>query len=172
MEMNTILRKLEGGDRRSIGKADEVVEEVLSTPSIFHDVMEGLTVKDPVIRMRSADVVEKVSAKHPEILKPFKKKILTIAEESHQQEVRWHVARIIPRLMLSPQERCNVVEILFRYLSDKSKIVKTFAMQALADLSLGDVELQHRVIGIIEDMVETESPAVQSRGRKLLKKLK
>jgi hypothetical protein len=33
--MNYILKKLEGGDRRSSGRADKVVAEVLNDPSLF-----------------------------------------------------------------------------------------------------------------------------------------
>ena len=64
----SVLRTLSGGDRRSIGKADRVVEQVLKTPALLGDVVRGFSHDDPVIRMRSADVAEKVSAVHPEWL--------------------------------------------------------------------------------------------------------
>jgi len=33
--MNDVLKKLEGGDRRSIGRANKVVADVLNDPSLF-----------------------------------------------------------------------------------------------------------------------------------------
>lgn len=70
--MHEILAKLKGGDLRSIGGADEVVRDILKNPKLFGEVFEGMLSDDPLIRMRSADALEKVSSKHPEYLQPFK----------------------------------------------------------------------------------------------------
>jgi hypothetical protein len=63
------------------------------------------------------------------------------------------------------------VDILLGYLEDKSKIVKTFSMQALADLAETDLELRRQVIPLLAGLVESGSPAMKSRDRKLLRKL-
>jgi hypothetical protein len=62
-------------------------------------------------------------------------------------------------------------EIFFEYLNDKSKIVVTFAMQALADLAIKKPDITARVIRVIEKLIQTGSPAIQSRGKKLLPKM-
>lgn len=56
--MSKILQKLKSGDLRSIGKADEVVQDILKNPRIFGDVFEGMLKDDPRVRMRSADALE------------------------------------------------------------------------------------------------------------------
>ncbi len=66
--MPPILGKLRGGDRRSIGKSNEVVATVLKEPGLFDALFSGLFADDPLIRMRSADAAEKVTAVHPEYL--------------------------------------------------------------------------------------------------------
>jgi hypothetical protein len=88
-----------------------------------------------------------------------------------QQEVRWHVAQMLPRLGLSEAEQAQAVEILLDYLNDKSKIVKTFAMQALADLAEREAKLRPQVSKLLAKLTETGSPAMKSRGRKLLDRL-
>jgi hypothetical protein len=170
--MGDVLKKLEGGDRRSIGRVDEVVAEVLNDPSLFEVVFHAMPGDDPIIRMRSADAVEKITAKHPEYLQPYKKKLIQQVAKVDQQEVRWHVAQMFPRLELSKEEQAVVVEILLDYLNDKSKIVKTFSMQALADFAERDASLRPKVIQLLEELTTTGSPAMKSRGRKLLEKLK
>ncbi len=55
--MSDLLGKLQGGDRRSIGRADEVVADVLNDPALFDDLFQGMLHDDPVVRMRSADAV-------------------------------------------------------------------------------------------------------------------
>jgi predicted ATP-dependent protease len=61
---------------------------------------------------------------------------------------------------------------LLTFLDDKSRIVKTFSMQALADLAQEDEVLRREANKIITDLVESGSPAMKSRGKKLLKQLK
>ncbi len=166
-----ILKKLSGGDRRSIGRVGEVVADVLDDPTLFETVFYGMLDDDPVIRMRSADAIEKITAKRLEYLQPYKTKLIQQVARIEQQEVRWHFAQMIPRLELSEDEQAVVVEILLGYLSDKSKIVKTFSMQALANLAEQDAGLRSQVIPLLEELTRTGSPAMKSRGRKLLGKL-
>lgn len=65
MTMPLILRKLKGGDRRSIGRSSEVVADVLADPRLFGALFVGLSVADPVARARAADAVENISTVHP-----------------------------------------------------------------------------------------------------------
>jgi hypothetical protein len=170
--MNPILAKLTGGNRRSIGKANEVVSEVLSEPSLFDFLFDGLLDDDPIIRMRSADAIEKITADHNEYLQPYKKILIGRVAMSSQKELRWHVAQMIPRLNLTKGERARVVKMLMDYLTDQSHIVKTFAMQALADIATRDDSFRTQIIPVLVRLTRTGSPAMKSRGRKLLVKLR
>ncbi len=128
---------------------------------------------NPLIRMRAADAVEKITAQHPEYLHPYKAQLGDEVAAIEQQEVRWHVAQMLPRLDLSAAGAASALSnILVGYLDDKSRIVKTFSMQALADLAVHDEALTACVIPILDEQVRVGSPAMQSRGRKLLAKLR
>lgn len=169
--MNEILDKLAGGDRRSVGRVSEVVADVLDDPSLFEAVFMGMEDDDPVIRMRCADAVEKITRHHPEYLAPYRTTLLEKVAVIQQQEVRWHVAQMIPRLSLSQQEINRATKILMSYLHDQSKIVKTESMQALADLTEQAPSLRPQVITLLQELTRTGSPAMKSRGRKLLARL-
>lgn len=170
--MNAVLQKLTGGDRRSIGRSDEVVAEVLAEPSLFGPLFEGLLQPDPLIRMRSADAIEKITRQQPTYLQPYKTKLIQQVSQIEQQEVCWHVAQLFSRLELTSEDRQAVWQILSTYLTHQSKIVKTFAMQALAELAVQDASLRPGIIDQLETLTTTGSPAMQSRGRKLLLRLK
>jgi hypothetical protein len=170
--MHPILEKLKGGDRRSIGRANEVVRQVLRSPALLGELFRGMRSGDPLVRMRAADAAEKVTARRPDLLQRYKRSLLNTIANIDQQEVRWHVAQMIPRLNLTPTERVRAVGILFAYLSLKSKIVRTFALQALVSLSYNDSDLRRRVIKILRDVIETGTPALKARGRKLLEQLR
>jgi hypothetical protein len=78
---------------------------------------------------------EKVSRKHRELLQPYKKELLGLMAEAKEQELRWHLAVMVPRLLLNARERQLASSWLNSYREDRSSIVKTFALQGLADLT-------------------------------------
>jgi hypothetical protein len=166
--MHRLLKKLSGGDRRSVGRSNEVVTHVLASPANFRHLVKGLAADDPLLRMRTADAIEKITSHRPELLRPHKGKLLAIAGSTTQQEIRWHAALIIPRLELTPKERAAALDILFDYLRDKSSIVKTFAMQAIWDLSSADAKLKPQIIPLIEELTQVGTAAMRARGRKIL----
>jgi HEAT repeat protein len=163
-----LLRLLAGGDRRSTGRSAEVVAAVIANPGLFPDLFAGLSDGDRVVRMRAADAVEKVTREKSELLQPWKKQLLREIAALDDKEMRWHVAQMIPRLALSPHEQSAAVRTLVGYLSDGSSIVRTCSMQALADLADAHPRLRRQVDPLIEQLTRSGSPAMRSRGRKLL----
>lgn len=166
--MQTILRKLEGGDRRSIGRSNEVVAEVLKKPELFDELASGIALCDPLVRMRCADAIEKVTTLHPEYLRPYKRTLIEDWSRIAQKEVRWHVAALLSRLPLSAREQRRVIDILLSYTNDRSSIVKTMAMQSLADIAMRNEKWRPLIRRHVEELSITGTPAMQARGRHLL----
>src|SRR5205085_1678202 len=150
MPPRSILSLLKGGDRRSIGRADQIAAMVLKNPRLFPGLIFGLWHGDPLIRMRAADATEKITRRCPELLAPHKKELLGLMAEAGEPELRWHLAVLVPRLPLSAKERKIATSLLTNYLQDRSSIVKTFALQGLADLARSDSALRLRVIEILQ----------------------
>lgn len=169
---STLLRQLTEGDRRSVRGVAEVVDQVLSDPRLFPIVFDGISAPDPLIRMRCSDAAEKITASRPEYLAPYKNRLIALAEASEQQEVRWHLAQLLSRVELNRPERRRVVAIMSAYLKDKSRIVRTFSMQTLADIAARDPELRGSIVRRLAGLTRSGSPAMKSRGRKLLERLK
>jgi hypothetical protein len=159
---------LGGGDRRSIGQADRVAAMVGSDRRLFPKLMAGLWSGDRLVRMRTADAAEKVTRKKPEWLAPYRKELLGLLAEVEEQEVRWHLAAMVPRLALSLKEREATIASLRRYLEDRSSIVKAFALQAMADLAKQEPGLQPMVIETLREATRTGTAAMKARSRKLL----
>jgi hypothetical protein len=172
MKGSSFSRALQGGDRRSIGNSNRIAALILRNPGRFPELIECLWNDDSVIRMRAADAAEKASLKKPELLAPFKAELLGLAEETMQAELRWHLALMVPRLPLSRAEHERASSILRRYLTDRSSIVKTSALQGLAELARGDASLQLEMIDLLEKTCCTGTPAMKARSRNLLKKFR
>jgi HEAT repeat protein len=169
MPRNELTNWLEGTDRRSIGRANEVAALVVREPRRFPELIGFLWSDDPVVRMRAADAVEKISSQEPGLLEPFKDALLGLLLEAQQKELRWHLAQMIPRLPLTRNERRRAAEGLQRYLGDNSSIVKTFALQGLTELAQADHSLLPEIREILETAERAGTPAMRARARKLLK---
>lgn len=165
-----VVEKLEGTDRRSIGRADEVAAEIALDQALFDKVFHALLlVDDPVLRMRAADALEKASRRRPERLAPHKEALLGDLAAVEQHEVRWHVAQMLPRLRLDPAGKKRAAAILKGFLHDTSAIVRVNALEALTELARGDEELEPEVLRLLASTLESGAPSEKARARKLLK---
>jgi len=121
--------------------------------------------------MRAADAAEKITVTRPELWNPHKKELLGLLEEAEQIELRWHMALMVPRLELNASERQRAAATLQRYLEDRSAIVKTFALQGLADLAQQHARLREPERRALEEDLRKGTAAMKARARKLLKEL-
>ena len=101
----SILKLLEGEDRRSIGRADRAAAMVAQDAELFPELIAGLWSGDALVRMRAADAAEKATRGNREVLQPYKRELLELMAETGEQELRWHLAAMIPRLRLNARER-------------------------------------------------------------------
>jgi hypothetical protein len=168
MPRKNILLHLKGGDRRTIGRSNQVASMVSKNPRLFSKLIGGLWSKDPLVRMRAADATEKVTRKKRELLWPYKKELLSLMAEAKEQELRWHLAVMVPRLLLNAKERQLAISLLNNYLEDRSSIVKTFALQGLADLAKDDPSIRAKVMEVLRESARTGTPAMKARSRNLL----
>jgi hypothetical protein len=168
MPNKSILHLLQGGDRRTIGRANKVAAIVSKDPGLFRELIAELWSEDPLVRMRAADAAEKVTVDNPKLLRRYKKELLGLMAEAEQQELRWHLSAMVPRLPLNAKERKLAASLLTGYLQDRSSIVKTFALQGLADLALVEPSIRPQVIDILHEATRGGTPAMKARSRRLL----
>jgi len=171
MARRSILTLLEGGDRRTIGRSNEVAAMVSENPRLFPRLIAGMWSEDRLVRMRAADATEKVTRENRELLRPYKKELLGLMAEAQEQELRWHLAVMIPRLPLAARERQLAATLLNRYLEDRSSIVKTLALQGLVDLAQAGPGIRAEVLETLREAARNGTAAMKARSRKLLLRL-
>lgn len=169
--MSGILNKLTGGDRRSVGQAAEVAAEVLADEGLMEELFAGLLFDDVILRSRATHALMRVTMQRPELVQPYKERILEEVAPLDQWEVREQICKILPRLNLSARDIGKVLRIYQDYLEDRHSIVKTCAMQGMVDLTLHDPSLIPDIRFLIENLTMTGTAAMRARGRKLLKVL-
>lgn len=168
MPRENIAAMLQGTDKRSIGRSDEVARLVLKQQHRFPELIKCLWNDNSILRMRAADAAEKVSGQKPRLLDRYKAELLGLLAEAEQIELRWHLAAMVTRLRLTPRERHRAVAALQHYLDDRSSIVKTFTLQALSDLARNDANLRPQVKQLLKESLRSGTPAMKARARKLL----
>lgn len=166
--MHFLLSELTGGDTRSIGMADKVVLLVNQQPELIDLIFQGMNSNDPVLCMRCADVLEKVTRNKPQLLIDYKQNLLEIFFNTTQIQVCWHVTQMLPRLPLSETQIKQVIRQLLVNTNHRSRLVKTMSMQALVDLAFIHPTYKHEIKQHIQELIVIGSPAMKVRGRKLL----
>lgn len=168
-----LINKLRGGDLRSIGRVTEVVALVKDDPTAFDALFAAMFSPEPLVQLRAADAVEKISRMHPHLLQPHKAVLLGELPPGLRQEVYWHIPLLLPRLSLTDDERerawDQIVDIL--HSGSRSRILVVNCLQGLTDLSLQMGWRREEAAAAVREQMENDSPAVQARGRKLLARL-
>lgn len=132
--MNTILRKLTGGDLRSEGRSDEVAAQVVKKPALLPQLADGLASEDRLIRARTCMTMEIISRDQPKLLDPVRSALVDLAIEETVAQARWHLGEIFANTGLPKKEAERVIPALLDYLEDRSKIVRHCAILALGVL--------------------------------------
>jgi hypothetical protein len=158
---------LMGGDRRSIGRANEVSEHVLAHPESLPELLDCLKSEVVLVRMRAGDALEKVSARCAALLLPQAGLLLTLAERVTDQETRWHLAQILPRIDLHCHQRKRAVAMMLDYADDPSRIVRADALTALAAFAETDAALRPLVATLLREAESSTAPAIRARARRL-----
>ena len=165
-----LINKLRGGDLRSIGQVAEVIALAGDDPARFDALFAAMFNDEPVVQMRAADAVEKISQRNPHLLRPHKAALLGELPPGLRQEVYWHIPLMLTRLPLTGAELerawAQTVDIL--HSGSKSRILVVNCLQGLADLSLQSGWRREEVAALIRAEMEVGSPAIRARGRKLL----
>jgi hypothetical protein len=97
--------------------------------------------------------------------------LIGLLAEATENKLRWCLAPVVPRLALTIPECKRVAETLQSYLDDQSSIVKTMALQGLADLTRQDASLLPEVVDLLNIHSRSGVAAMRARGRMLLKRL-
>ncbi len=153
------------------GRAFDVAVMVLEQPRLTRQLIECLWDEDEGVAGRAADALETIAGERPQSLQPWKQALLGLLVESKGIKLRWHLGLIVARLQLTRAECRRVANVLSGWLDDPSSIVKTCAMQGLAELTLQDQSMTEEVLDLLRALTRSGTPAMRARGRTLLKQM-
>jgi hypothetical protein len=117
----------------------------------------------------AARSLRKLAEREPHALIPHAAEVLKLAMAEQDLRVRWNLIQVLGKIPLKPVQRGVAVDWLFERLRDASPFTRTFALQALYDLSCEDESLRGRWKLVAREFAENGTAAMRARARKLLK---
>jgi hypothetical protein len=135
-------------------------------------VCEGLVgllrSRDKAVVERAARTLKKIAERDGSTLFAWRKRLLAEAFRASDVRVQWNLAIVLGKLPLKGRDRALAIDLMFERLRDKSGLNRTFALQALMDMSEQDAALRARVMPVVREFLENGTPAMRARARRLL----
>ena len=122
---------------------------------------------DPVVRMRAAGALAKLSVPRLDGITPHADRILRAAADHDQQGIDWHAAQILPRLAVAEAQRAVAVELCFALLANPSRTVQADALTALVAFTCQVTTLAARVMPALTRALTSPTPSLAARARRL-----
>jgi hypothetical protein len=167
--MNTsFAHLLLGKDLRRLRNASSVIK-IVQNQKEFDELFALLFHHERTLVMRTADAIEKITRRQKQFLKPHKAQLLSLMRGAVNHELQWHIAQLLPRLDLTPEEMKEVWGVLSYWAlnPNESKIVRVNSLQALFDLSLEKKELQSSFNKTLRSLEREPIPSIQARIKKI-----
>ena len=97
MKKEDILKRISGGDLRSIAQVNELVKQVKTAKDV-DTLVEWILSSDRLLALRSMDAIEKITLRKPVYLHKHKQAFLSLIFQPSHNEIRWHLAQLSTRL--------------------------------------------------------------------------
>lgn len=145
----------------------------------FGELMHCYLQNDYRLNQRAAWVVTKVVEKYPFLLENYFGEILEKlnGETAYHQAVKRNVIRLFSMIPIPKKWEGEIYDLCFRTLENNQEPIatKVFSMETCYQISRHYPELRNEVKWAIEENLlkfGDQSPGIQNRGQKLLKKMK
>jgi hypothetical protein len=168
--ISPIQQALTGGDRRSLGRTEEVVVWVLADKERLDDLFQCLFVEDDIVRMRASDGLEKVARQQPDWFVPYRERLLTDVAKIEQPSVQWHLAQILSEIPLTLEQQSRTIQLLkYNLEAYDDWIVVNLTLEALATFARKDADLHREFPKILRRFQNSPKKSIASRISKLLR---
>lgn len=143
--------------------------------ALFKELMKAFFSADRTIVLSASQVMGDLGEKYPELLKPYRSKLIQYLKTNPADAVRRSTMRIFQIVDIPETDEGDLFDLGIGYLKSSNEpiAVKAFSMTVLRRICEKYPELASEVIPQIEILVEENASAgLVNRGEKELKKLR
>jgi hypothetical protein len=170
MKMDYITELMKAHNRHN---AERIAKKIGKDAAEFKKIIELIYKAPPPIPQRASWLLAVINDWHPELLQPYLSKFIDTIEQFKVDGIKRNMMCVLARQTIPEELQGKAVDVCFRLLlsSDETVVVKTEAMQTLANITKGYPELKNELKMAIEDQLPKTTAAFHSRSRQILKKL-
>lgn len=148
---------------------DYIAHSIGDDPELFRNLIDIMfTGKEP-LPSRASWVVTAVTDRHPELLKPYIKKIVNHLEQFEHPGTRRNLLRYLSDTELPESVEGKLYDLCSQWALSRNEppAVKVHSMQIIYNIAQKEPDLKNEVRLILEELTVHESAAVKSRSRQL-----
>lgn len=163
---------LSEGKRNQTTGLDQALEMALQDANRLEEVAAFLFSAKPNVAARAAWVLRNVAETDPDLVFPHKEYIIEHLSRELIWEVRSELCHVLPKMTFTEEELVIVTHFFEEGLQNSSRIVATWSLQGLFELSKKYGRPDRRIYSLIEEALQHESPAVRARARAIEREIK
>lgn len=168
--MKGLKKLLRGHDLRFIGKNEKVISTVKNQKDFDH-LFKFLFHPSRIVVMHTADAIEKITIDHPQYLFKHKKELKKLFVIAKNKELKWHLALMMPRIVLRNKEWLGVWTSLKHWACDitNSRLVRVAAVQGLFEMAKHKQNYFHDLDLLLSQLEKEQIPSINARIRNIRK---
>ena len=151
-----------------------IISWIGSDAKRFAQLMDIFLTGEYRVVQRSSWVVSMCAERHPELTAPWLAQLIARAHDGTvHAAVQRNVVRLLQFVDIPKRLQGAAVNLCFGFLSavESPVAVKVFSMTVLAKLAEHEPDLKNEIIPLIEQMLLYGSAGIQSRAKKVLRRL-
>ena len=171
MNSQTLRDRLAEGDRRVVGAAGAVADQVRRDPDLVAELVGLLDDDDAAVVAHAAHAMMQVAGDNSAVFDPLADMLLDRLQQPRQWEIGEQLPKILVRLPLSATQSARLYEILLANMRNRSNIVAACSLQGIADLARDGRVDRGRTQAALDAALGSDRKALSARARRLQKQL-
>ena len=159
--------RLEEGDRRVVGAAGAVADQVREDPELLPGLIDLLDDANAAVVAHTAHALMQIGQSSPGLFDPFVETLLDRLSAPAQWEIGEQLPKILVRCRLSDAQAQRLFNILQANTLNRSNIVAACSLQGIIDLAQDGRVSRNTAQGVLETGLKSERKALAARARRL-----
>lgn len=153
---------------------DRIAKAIGNNPVEFKKIIELIYKGSAPLPQRASWLLSAINEQHPELLKDYLKKFVDTIENFRVDGVKRNMINVLASHKIPEKIQGKAVDVCFRLLLSplETVVVKTQAMQVLANIAEEYPELKQELKTAIDDQWDKNTAAFHARAKHIRKKLK
>ncbi|MEM6461352.1 MAG: hypothetical protein AAF724_05495 [Pseudomonadota bacterium] len=170
--MSAWLRdRLSEGDRRVVGAASAVADEVRQNGHLLPVLIELLEDEDTAVVAHAAHALMQISTAEPALFDAHVMRLLGLLADPKQWEIGEQLPKILSRATLTSEQADRLARVLAANVENKSNIVAACSLQGFVDLALDGRIERSMAEQMLDAALGSDRKALAARARQLRKRL-